>query len=580
MSIAELVPTWKGLPDPTGPVLEGHSMRGRQYRLRASEAELVLGDIAKARGIDDIAAFTRPSMRDLPDPCVLEDMDIAAVRFADALANRERILVFGDYDVDGACSTSVLVRFCRLMGHDADHFIPDRIAHGYGPGPKALADAKADDYDLVIFVDCGTAASGAIEEMSADVLIVDHHKPQGDLPRALACVNPHRDDDTSGLGMLCAAGLAFMLCIAARRTLRTNGAFALSEEPDLRGLLDLVALATVADVVPLVGASRLLVAAGLAILERAPSPGVKALMDVAGVSDVTAGRLGFALGPRINAAGRIGRGSGFEGGARGVALLLSEDSNEAAFLASELNGLNAERQQIEKEALEQALQVAEKQVDEGAGIICVWSRDWHPGVVGIVAGRVRERFDRPAIVGSSDGETIKASGRSVPGFDLGELVIEARAQGLLSSGGGHAAACGLGCPEGSWDDLSAFLQEHASWDAKPVTIDCRAGARRLNVPQTEALDLLQPFGQGNPSVSCILEGFEVCEVKPFGQGHIRLVSSRKDLEVLFWRAESEGLAYELSQLRGQVVSVVGVPKINEWNGRKKVAFEASDILLS
>ena len=555
-------------------------MRGRRYRLRAPGAELTLGDIAKGRGIEDIAAFTRPSMRDLADPCVLEDMDIAAVRLADALAKRERILVFGDYDVDGACSTSIIVRFCRLMGHDADYFIPDRIEHGYGPSPKALADAKADEYDLVIFVDCGTAASGVIEGMTADVLIVDHHKPHGDLPAVFACVNPHRDDDSSGLGMLCAAGLAFMLCIAARRTLRTNGGFALSEEPDLRGLLDLVAIATVADVVPLVGASRLLLAAGLAILDRAPSPGPKALMDVAGVSEVTAGRLGFALGPRINAAGRVGRGSGFDGGAKGVALLLSEDGTEAAILASELNGLNAERQEIEQQALEEALRDAEKQVDDGARIICVWSRDWHPGVVGIVAGRVRERFDRPAIVGSSDGETIKASGRSVPGFDLGQLVIEARSQGFLSSGGGHAAACGLGCLEASWSDLRAFLHDHASWEPKPVAIDCRAAARRLNVPHTEALDLLQPFGQGNPSVSCILEGFEVCEVKAFGQGHVRLLSARKDLEVLFWRAESEGLAYQLSQLRGQVISVVGVPKINEWNGRKKVSFEASDVLLS
>lgn len=580
MSIAELVPAWKGLPDPSGPVLECHSMRARSYRLRSPGAELALDTIARARGIEDLAAFTHPSLRDLPDPCVLQDMDIAAVRLADALANRERILVFGDYDVDGACSTSVLVRFCRLMGHDADHFIPDRIEHGYGPSAKALAAASADEYGLVIFVDCGTAAGEVIDEMLADVLIVDHHKAQGNLPSSLACVNPHREDDASGLGMLCAAGLVFMLCIAARRTMRSRGAFSQGEEPDLKELLDLVALATVADVVPLVGASRLLVSAGLAALERSPSPGVKALIDVAGVSEITAGRLGFALGPRINAAGRIGRGSGFDGGAKGVALLLCEDGNEAAFLAGELNGLNGERQQIEQSVLDEALRDAERQVDDGAAIICVWSRDWHPGVVGIVAGRVKERFDRPAIVGSSDGNIIKASGRSVPGFDLGSLVIEARARGLLSSGGGHAAACGLGCAEPAWGDFRGFLEAHASWDARPVIIDCTARAGSLSVLRVEALELLQPFGQGNPSVSCVLEGFEVRDVRPFGQGHIRLLSERRDLEVLFWRAESEGLAYELTQLRGQTVSFVGVPKINEWNARKKVSFEASDVLFS
>lgn len=578
MSVAELVPSWKGMPSPCGRALEGHSLRGRSYRLRGEAEGFALNLIAKTRGIDDLEAFTKPSLADLPDPYMLADMDLASVRLAEAIQKKQSILVFGDYDVDGAASTAVMVRFCRMAGHKADFFIPDRIEHGYGPSAKALAASKAASYDLVIFVDCGTAALSELADLETDVIVVDHHQPQGGLPPVHACVNPHREDDQSGLGMLCAAGVAFMLCVAARRTLRTDGHFAVEREPDLRELLDVVALATVADVVPLVGPSRLLVWAGLTVMEHQPSAGIKALMEAAGVKDITAGRIGFALGPRINAGGRVGQGSGFKGGAKGVRLLLSEDAAEAAELAAELGGLNTERQIVEQEALEEAGRQAQEQVDGGARIVCVYSAEWHPGVIGIVAGRLKERFGLPVIVGASDGETIKASGRSVSGFDLGSHVIEAAARGLLVAGGGHAVACGLTCLATGWDDFVSFLAGRTEWAARPVTVDCIAAANRIQVPQVAELDLLQPVGQGNPSVSCVLEGFEISEVKPFGKGHLRLLNGRRDLEVVFWRAEDDGIAYEISQLRGQTVSVVGVPKINEWNGRRKVSIEASDVI--
>lgn len=578
MSVAELVPTTKfKICDPSGPLVDGESLRNRSYRMRADFGSLGVSDIMKARGVKDVEAFLAASLRSMPDPSVMQDMDIASARIADAIQEREKILVFGDYDVDGACSSAIMTRFLRMVGHDCEVYIPDRTEDGYGPSATAFEKCKPDDYDLVIFVDCGTASGDLLDDLKTDVIVIDHHKQQGDLPLVHACVNPHRLDDESGLDMVCAAGLVFMVCAATRRTLRAREFFK-NGEPDLKDLLDLAAMATVSDVVPLIGLSRILVAGGLEMMRQGPSVGVSALMAAAGVDEPSAGRIGFALGPRINAAGRVGGGSSSEEGALGFELLVCNDHARATDLAARLNSLNSERQAVEKAVLEEAMELAAEQAEAGAQIICVASENWHPGVIGIVAGRLREKYDVPTIVGSIIDGVIKGSGRSVPGFDLGAVVIEARTRGIIVGGGGHAMACGLACEVSSWADFIKFANERADWSTIPVALDCREPSMDVSIDIVEELKMMEPVGQGNPSPVVLFDEFKVTEVREFGKGHIRLLTNRRDMEALFWRAEDEGIADQLINLTGRSVSIVGVPSVSEWMGRKKVSINATDIV--
>ena len=578
MSIAELVPSWRrDNPDLNGVTLSGRSLRDRIYKLRGMEDDLDVASILKGRGIEDADKFLMATLRDLPDPSTLQDMDLASLRLAEAIERKEKILVFGDYDVDGACSSAIFTRFVRLVGHDCDVYIPDRAEDGYGPSKPAFEKCKPNDYDLVVFVDCGTASSELLDPLESDVIIVDHHKQQGTLPFVHACVNPHREDDQSDLGMMCAAGLVFLLAVATRRTLRSRDFFQ-NGEPDLRELLDLAALATVSDVVPLVGVSRILVACGLEVMKIGPSVGVSALMAVAGVEEPSAGRIGFGLGPRINAAGRVGGGSSSEEGALGFELLVCKDEAKAGEIAARLNSLNAERQAVEKTVLEQAMEQAEEQASKGCRIVCVASEDWHQGVIGIVAGRLREKFGVPAIVGAIVDGKVKGSGRSVPGFDLGAVIIEASRRGILEGGGGHAMACGLSCKHSGWDEFVAFANDRAIWSEQPVAVDCRKQARDVQLEDIFALDRMEPVGQGNPAPVVAFEKFKVRMVKPFGKGHVRLLTDRQDMEALFWRAEDEGISDALLGLQGKEVVVIGVPGINEWQGRCKVSINASDVI--
>ena len=581
MSVAELVPSWKAMPDPDGEIIRVASLRGRTYKLRSSKAwGIDLASVMTARGIDgDHEVFLRPNLRrDMPDPSILKDMDEAAVVMAHAIVADKRILVFGDYDVDGASSVAVIVRWARELGREIDFYIPDRITEGYGPSARALQAAKANDYDLVIFVDCGTAANELIDDLHPTVIIVDHHRPQGDLPRVSALVNPHREDCTSGLGMLCAAALCFLFVTATQRHLRGKGFFSERPEPRLTDILDIVALATVSDVVPLVGPSRLFVAKGMEVMQSRPSPGVSALISTASVTEISSNRIGFALGPRINAGGRVGGGSGLEDGALGVYLLTARDVASAMPIASRLNSMNGERQTVEKAALEQAFEQAEKQVAEGTRIITVFDASWHPGIVGIVAGRVKERHNMPAIVGSLTDGVIKGSGRSVPGFDLGGIVIDARKRGLLVSGGGHSMACGIGCKPEDWAAFVRFVNQRATWVEEPVVVDCRVDAGELASDVISELSSLQPLGQGMPPVSAFIENFRVREVKMFSNGHVRLVSYQRGLEAIWWRAEENGVAETLMALTGKTVSVIGTPELNIWNDRVTVQIVLQDLV--
>ena len=438
----------------------GRSLSGRRWVWRGGEDRIglgiaqrmglpeIVGRLLAARGVGIEAAsdFLDPTLRALlPDPSVLIDMDIAADRLAYAVRQGEMVGVFGDYDVDGACSAALMVTLLRELGCEVLHHVPDRMMEGYGPNGPALHSLVLRGASLIVCVDCGTAAAEALGFIAgdADIVVLDHHKAEGPPPAIVATVNPNRLDCTSGLSSLCAAGVAFLTAVATVRTLRRQGFFNARKEPDLIGLLDLVALATVCDVMPLTGVNRALVCQGLKVMARRARPGIAALLDVAQSRDrPTAGTCGFALGPRINAAGRIAEAD------LGLRLLLCEDPVEAASLAATLDAVNRQRQEVEAAMLDDALRAAEAQAGQGHAALVVSGPAWHPGVVGIVAGRIKERFNRPACVaGIADG-LAKGSGRSVTGLDLGAAVIAARQAGhsedrrRTSDGGGVFARAG------------------------------------------------------------------------------------------------------------------------------------------
>lgn len=582
MSIAELVPAWKALDAPSGRIINDISLRGRMYRLRKDvEARLNALGILSSRGIaDDPEVFLHPQLqRDMPDPMLLKDMEKAAERIARAVLKREKVIIFGDYDVDGASSSAVFGRWFEGLGLPVSVYIPDRMSEGYGPSVKAIDKALAEGGDLLICVDCGTASAEILNSLSIDVIVVDHHQQQGDLPDVVAVINPHRNDDESGLGMMCATALSFMTVVAAQAHLRNLGALP-SDAPKVINLLDIVALATVADVVPLIGPSRLFVSKGLEVIAKRPSTGIKALMQVSGISDINAGRIGFALGPRVNAGGRVGVGSGSENGALGVRLLMAKDPVEANRIAAELDAMNKERQEIQKNCQDEAMVLAEEQVGKNYPLISVFGNGWHAGVVGIVAGRIKERFDVPCLVGALDNGKIKGSGRSVPGLDLGAMIVEAKKRGLLEAGGGHAMACGFTCKMEEWTAFETFMRSRAKWDPEPLPIDCHVHADLVNMHEIESLMMLEPFGQGNPNVKAMISGLRINSVRQIKNGHVQLEFFHKDTKVhgIWWRAAEEGFHETLLDLQGSVVTVIGSPKIDEWQGRKKISLELADII--
>ncbi len=489
------------------------SLNGRRWVWRAGEDRVafgitqrmgvpeIIGRMLAARGVELEAAghFLEPTLRALlPDPSLLVDMDPAAERLADAVIRRETVAVFGDYDVDGACSTTLMVTLLRELGCPALYHVPDRMREGYGPNGAAMDGLVARGASVIVCVDCGTAAGAVLAELRgrADVIVLDHHKAEGPPPPILATVNPNRLDDASGMRMLCAAGVAFLAAVALVRELRRRGHFDATPAPDLLGLLDLVALATVCDVMPLTGLNRALVAQGLKVMARRDRPGIAALLDVTQARDrLSAFTCGFALGPRINAAGRISEAD------MGVRLLLSTDRVEALALAERLDSVNRQRQEVEAGILDAALREAEARAGSGDAALLVSGHDWHPGVFGIVAGRIKERFNRPACVAGITDGIAKGSGRSVPGLDLGAAVIAARQAGLLATGGGHPMAAGFSLRADRIEAFRAFLNEHlAAASDLPSSADLPIEGT-LSVPgaTTELahqLERLAPFGAG------------------------------------------------------------------------------------
>ncbi|KPF78942.1 single-stranded-DNA-specific exonuclease RecJ [alpha proteobacterium AAP81b] len=567
-----------------GGVLPGDGLDGRGS---GESGEALLHQLFRARGAqpEDFARLAAPTLRDwLPDPAIFTDMERAATRLADAIAAGEAIVVFGDYDVDGATSAAVLIRYLRAVGATVSHYIPDRLLEGYGPSAEALVALKAAGADLVVTVDCGTQGFDALAAARAaglDVIVVDHHKAASALPVALALVNPNRLDEGSEArahGHLAAVGVAFLLAVALNRQLRARGAFASRPEPKLTELLDIVALGTVADVVPLTGLNRAFVAQGLRVMRRRRNPGITALCDVAGLTRPPVARdLGFALGPRVNAGGRVGRAD------LGVRLLTTDDPEEAARLAAELDALNLDRRAIEAEVTAEALAAC-----SGAGAIAVVAGEgWHPGVIGIAAARLKERLGRPAIVIAllPDG-TGKGSGRSLPGVDLGAAVLAAKDAGLLVGGGGHAMAAGLTVAPGGVPALAAFLDSFAASDVARASavrgLDCDAAVapRGVCIALAELLESAGPYGQGWSQPRVAAGPFRVVEARIVGEAHVRVILSGDDgarLKAIAWRAADGPLGAALAGAAGRRLHVAGRVNRNEWQGQVSAEIEIDDI---
>jgi single-stranded-DNA-specific exonuclease len=578
-----------------GPVLSvAGSLTGRSWVWRAGEdrqgfaiAERlgvpeIVGRVLAARavGIDEAADFLAPTLRVLlPDPVVLIDMEAAAARLADAVRRQEIVAVFGDYDVDGACSAALLTVFLRGLGCSVIPYVPDRLKEGYGPNAPALARLASQGASLIVCVDCGTSAHAALAvlEGRAEVIVLDHHKAEGPPPAVLATVNPNRLDCRSGLRDLCAAGVAFMACIATLRALRRAGFFAARAEPDLMGLLDLVALATVCDVMKLTGLNRALVAQGLRVMARRGRPGLAALMDVAQTRDApTAMTCGFGLGPRINAGGRISEAD------LGLRLLLCDDPLDARLLAERLDAVNRQRQTVEAGVLQAAMEAADAQMQAGRGVLLVCGAKWHPGVVGIVAGRLKEKFNRPACVGGVAEGVVKGSGRSVPGHDLGAAVIAARQSGLIATGGGHAMAAGFSMDPARIGDLHDFLCERlpVSPDAprRPVlSVEAIVSAGGATIDLARHLARLAPFGAGNDEPVIVVPEVRVVKTDRLGNdgNTIRAfveAEGGQRMKTLLFRAGDGALGQALGDRGAGRLHLAGHLRAESWNGAVSASF--------
>ena len=575
------------------------SLSGRRWVWREAEDRVglgiaqrlgvpeILGRMLAMRGvgIDAAADFLTPTLRALlPDPSVLIDMDVAADRLAHAVRQGETVAVFGDYDVDGACSAAIMTRVLRDLGCKVLPYVPDRLSEGYGPNLPALLRLAAAGATLIVCVDCGTAAGHVLAGLRgiAEAIVLDHHKAEGPPPDVVATVNPNRLDCNSGLGNLCAGAIAFLTCVALVRSLRRSGHFAGRTEPNLLELLDMVALASVCDVMPLVGLNRAFVYQGLKVLARRDRPGLAALMDAAGVKErPSAMTLGFALGPRINAGGRIGEAD------MGLRLLLTGEALEAGRLAQALDGVNRERQQVEAGMLDAAMASAEAQLAAGHAAVLVAGADWHAGVVGIVASRIKEKFNRPACVAGVTDGLAKGSGRSVAGLDLGAAVIAARQAGILKTGGGHAMAAGFSLPDDQLTAFHAFLDDRLAAarglpGAADLMIEGSVAVGGVTEELAEQLARLAPFGPGNDEPTLVLPRVRVARADRIGRegatirAFLEPEGGGARLKSVMFRAKEGPVAEALLARGGPPLHVAGHVRMEHWNGVSSANFIIQD----
>ncbi|EAR51379.1 probable single-stranded DNA-specific exonuclease [Oceanicola granulosus HTCC2516] len=567
------------------------SVTGRRWVGPAPGADRLTEALVQATGLADpvarvlvrlnvapetATAYLSPALRDLlPDPLTLRDMHAAAARFLQAVARNERIAIFADYDVDGGASAALLLTWLRAMGRRATLYIPDRIDEGYGPNVPAMR-ALAREHDLIVCVDCGTLSHEPVAAAEgADVVILDHHLGGETLPAALAVVNPNRQDEDGALGHLCAAAVVFLMLVEAGRQLREQGA----KGPNLLEFLDLVALATVADVAPLIGVNRALVRQGLAVMAQRRRPGLVALADVARLDTApTSYTLGYVFGPRVNAGGRIGAAD------LGARLLATDDPHEAAALAQRLDALNTERREIEAAVRDAALEQAEGRGLDGP---LVWAagEGWHPGVVGIVAARLKEATGRPAVVIGLDGDEGKGSGRSVGGIDLGAAIHKVAGEGLLLKGGGHRMAAGLTVArdrlEPAMTRLSELLARQGAGRLGPadLRLDGLLMPGAATVELCESLERCGPFGQGAPAPRFAFPGVRITQAREVGTGHLKV---RFDdgfgggIDAIAFNALEGPMGQCLVQHGGARFHLAGRLEINVWQGRQRVQVKLED----
>lgn len=552
----------------------------------------ILEQLLLSRGVarDEIAKHASPTMREfLPNPSEFRDMEKAAERIASAVMSGEQITVYGDYDVDGATSAALLIDLLASLGVDAGYYIPDRLLEGYGPSGEALVSLAQGGSSLIVTVDCGAMAYEALtmaRDAGVDVIVVDHHKCASELPPTAALVNPNRLDESdlaASHGHLAAVGVAFLLAIALVRRLRTQGYFKDRKEPDLMGLLDLVALGTVADVAALHGLNRAFVAQGLKVLARRERIGMAALLDASRLKRAPiASDLGFALGPRINAGGRIGEST------LGVRLLTTNDPEEARAIAEQLSALNEERRAIEAEVQE----AAEAQLDaqHNMAVQILSGTGWHPGVIGIVAGRIKEKTGKPSIIIALDGEegigTGKGSGRSISGVDLGAAIIAAREEGLLVAGGGHAMAAGLTIESGKLGQFSEFLDTRLARDvdrarlSQSMQLDLSLSPGGLTPELVTTLEQAGPYGVGWPAPRVAVGPVRIVKADIVGKDHLRVIAAGADGKsfkaIAFRAAETEMAQTLLHRSASRRFHLAGRVKIDDWGPRPTAELHLED----
>jgi len=554
-------------------------------RLGLSE---VVGRVVASRGVtlENAESYLSPTLRELlPDPSQLTDMDIAAERITSAVMQGEQIGIFGDYDVDGATSSALLKRFFNAIGGRTKVYIPDRMREGYGPNGPALLELKKTGVSVVITVDCGTMSHEPLtiaRDAGLDVIVVDHHAAEPSLPPAVAIVNPNRLDDTSGQTQLAAVGVAFLLIVAVNRELRGAGWYKSRTEPELTQWLDIVALGTVCDVVPLRGVNRAFVTQGLKVMAGRRNPGLRALADVGRVDEVPGTfHLGFVLGPRVNAGGRVGAAE------LGSRLLSTDDIADATEIAHRLDGFNIERKVIEDTVLQSAIDQLESGAfdDAGDAVVIAAGEGWHPGVIGIVASRLKERYNRPACVISLGDGSGTGSGRSVTGVDLGACIIAACQSGLLLKGGGHQMAAGFTVARDRLPEFQAFLNERIGRHIEQagivptLSLDGAIGPGGVTLKVIEELDRVSPFGSGNPEPRFVMPSVRIAHAAIVGSDHLRLDLENPDgrpTRAIAFRCMDRPMGKALLDHGGKPFHLVGKLRINNWQGRSYPQIQIED----
>ena len=551
----------------------------------------IVARVLAGRGVaaEDAGRFLDPTIKDLlPDPATLTDMQRAAERIAGAIRNREKVAIFGDYDVDGAASSALLKRFLDFYGVESEIYIPDRIFEGYGPNPDAMRELVSRGASLIVTVDCGTNSAPSVDAAlaaGAEVVVLDHHQVGGALPMAVAVVNPNREDDLSGQGHLCAAGVVFLTLVQTARVLRT--AMPDAPRPDLLEMLDLVALATVCDVVPLIGVNRAFVVKGLIAARQQRNVGLTALARVARIGEpVSTFHLSFLIGPRINAGGRIGDA------ALGSRLLATDDPVEADKIAETLDRLNQERQAMEQQMLAEARAEADAELAGGAGpaVVVTASNGWHPGIVGLLASRLKDHARRPAFAIAFNANGVgTGSGRSIAGFDLGRLVREAAERDLIVKGGGHAMAAGITVQREKLGALRAFFEERAASDVfrlqdeEVLDIDAALAAEGATLSLLETLEKAGPFGAGHVAPVFVLPRHRLDDARLVGANHVRADLRSEGgarIQAIAFRAAGTTLGDFLFASRGRTIHLAGSLSGSYWNGSRRVDFRVIDAALA